>query len=103
MNIVPSRRPGMSVRACASPAASDAVEPTEEELAAIEREWPQIEAELAELDAWIQALGEGGRASSLDVRRWRRAQRQVLASHALPALDGHGGRSLPRHMDPEVA
>ena len=103
MNIVPSRRPDASVRAGASLEVSDAVEPTDEELAAIEREWPQIETELAELDAWIQALGDGGRASSLDVRRWRRAQRRVLATHSLPAFDGHGSQPLPCRVDLEVA
>ena len=62
-------------------------EPTPEELAAIEAEWPEIEAGLVELDAEIRALQVGGLVSELDRRRVRRAQRRVIA--------GRAGRSVP--------
>src|SRR5690349_15973077 len=55
-------------------------EPTAAELAAIEAEWPGIEAELAVLDAEIRALSAVDDPSPLDWRRWRRAQRRVLAA-----------------------
>jgi Family of unknown function (DUF6284) len=57
-------------------------EPTGAELAAIEAEWPLVEAELAVLDAEIAALSAAGGPSPLDWRRWRRAQRRLLAALA---------------------
>ena len=65
----------------------DEREPTAADLAAIEQEWPQIEAGLVELDAEIRALQAGGLVSELDRRRVRRAQRRVMA--------GRSGRSVP--------
>jgi hypothetical protein len=69
--------------------------PTAEDLAAIEREWPLIEAELALLDAEIRELTAVGGPSPLDRRRVRRAEKRVmreaaaLLSHptAAPDLD----------------
>jgi hypothetical protein len=55
-------------------------EPTRAELAAIDAEWPLIEAELAVLDAQIRALSAAGGSSPLDWRRLRRAERRVLAA-----------------------
>ncbi len=55
-------------------------EPTTADLAAIEAEWPAIEAELALTDAQIRALSAAGGPSALDWRRLRRTQRQVLAA-----------------------
>ena len=52
--------------------------PTGPELAAIEKEWPQIAAELSELDAEIHALTYGGGLDELDVRRVRRQRRRAL-------------------------
>ncbi|ROO50810.1 hypothetical protein EDC02_5668 [Micromonospora sp. Llam0] len=59
------------------------VGPTPDELAAIEREWPLIEAELALLDAEITALyvADGG-PSQLDRRRVRRAGQRVMREAA---------------------
>ncbi len=54
-------------------------EPSPEDLAAIEAEWPLIEAELFVLDAeiaWINAADRGG-PSPLDWRRLRRAEARV--------------------------
>ncbi|GAA4718993.1 DUF6284 family protein [Phytohabitans rumicis] len=53
----------------------DDAEPSPGDLAAIEVEWPQIEAELAELDAEIRALSaaDGGGPTELDWRRTRRS------------------------------
>lgn len=53
-------------------------EPTGAELTAIEEEWPQIAAELAELDAQIRALTCGVGVCELDQRRVRRQRRAVL-------------------------
>jgi hypothetical protein len=54
-------------------------EPSPADLAAIEREWPLIEAEMAMLDAQIVILSaEGGRPSPLDWRRLRRAQHRAM-------------------------
>jgi len=58
---------------------SAANEPTAADLAAIEAQWPLIEAELALHDAQIAALRPGGPAP-LDWRRVRRAARAVLAA-----------------------
>lgn len=60
----------------------DATEPSGADLAAIEREWPVIEAEIEELDAWIQVLIADRHVSKLDWRRLRRAQRRVLVARA---------------------
>jgi Family of unknown function (DUF6284) len=60
-------------------AAYDA-EPTADDLAAIEAEWPLIDAELAVLDAQIRALSAAGGPSPLDWRRLRRAERRVLTA-----------------------
>jgi hypothetical protein len=53
-------------------------EPTAADLAAIEVEWPQIQADLDQLDAEISALLAGPYMSELDRRRIRRAERRVL-------------------------
>jgi hypothetical protein len=53
-------------------------EPTAADLAAIEREWPQIAAALELLDLEIREINEGPAASELDRRRVRRAERRVL-------------------------
>jgi hypothetical protein len=58
----------------------DDEEPTPADLAAIEREWPLIEAELAVLDAEISALSGTGGPSPLDWRRLRRARRRLLTT-----------------------
>ena len=60
-------------------------EPTAADLAAIEREWPLIEAELGELDAQIMILNAAGGPTALDWRRLRRARRRVLDARALHA------------------
>jgi hypothetical protein len=64
-------------------------EPSPMDLAAIEVEWPLIEAELALLDAEIIALYTVGGPSPLDRRRIRRAEQRVMREAA--AL----GESLP--------
>lgn len=56
-------------------------EPTDAELAAIEAEWPQIEAELELLDAQITALTTRQETGELAWRRLRRTQRRVLRTH----------------------
>ncbi|GAA3597859.1 DUF6284 family protein [Kribbella ginsengisoli] len=53
-------------------------DPSPAELAAIEREWPLIEAELDLLDAEISYINAGPAASALDRRRVRRAEHKVL-------------------------
>ncbi|WP_083933555.1 DUF6284 family protein [Kribbella catacumbae] len=58
---------------------ADGDEPTAADLAAIEREWPLIAAELDLLDAEISLLGLSGFVSAMDHRRVRRAKRRVLA------------------------
>jgi hypothetical protein len=62
----------------------DAVEPTADDLSAIEAEWPLIEAELdlvtAEI-ALIYAAGRGG-PTELDWRRVRRAEQRVMRTAA---------------------
>jgi hypothetical protein len=55
-------------------------EPTAADLAAIEAEWPLVEAELGLLDAQIVALSAARGPSPLDWRRLRRAERRVLAA-----------------------
>ncbi|MFC0624746.1 DUF6284 family protein [Kribbella deserti] len=56
------------------------VEPTAADLAAIEREWPLIAADLERLDAEISLINAGPLASTLDRRRIRRAENRVLAA-----------------------
>jgi hypothetical protein len=56
--------------------------PTSADLAAIEVEWPLIDAELAVVDAEIRALSAAGGLSPLDWRRLRRAERRVLAARS---------------------
>jgi uncharacterized protein DUF6284 len=68
------------------------LEPTPADLAAIEAEWPQIEADLAVLDAEIRALVAHGGPSPLDWRRLRRARRQAIAAHSR-ALPGPAGQA----------
>jgi hypothetical protein len=73
------------------PTLRDDEEPTPAGLAAIEAEWPLIDAELAVLDAQIRALMAAGGPSPLDWRRVRRAERRVLAAWlrlAAPAMAG---------------
>lgn len=53
-------------------------EPTAADLAGIEAEWPLIAAELDLLDAQIALINAGPRASELETRRIRRAERRVL-------------------------
>ena len=55
-------------------------EPTAADLAAIEAEWPLVEAELGLLDAQIMALSVAHGPLPLDWRRLRRAERRVLAA-----------------------
>ncbi|GIG85108.1 DUF6284 family protein [Plantactinospora endophytica] len=57
-------------------------DPTSQDLAAIDREWPLIEAELALLDAEITALNADGGPSPLDRRRIRRAEQRVMREAA---------------------
>ncbi|WP_432882565.1 DUF6284 family protein [Kribbella sp. CA-245084] len=52
--------------------------PTAADLAAIEREWPQIAADLELLNAQIELMKAGPFASVLDWRRVRRAERRML-------------------------
>jgi Family of unknown function (DUF6284) len=54
--------------------------PSAADLAAIEAEWPLIEAELGLLDEEIRALSAAGGPSPLEWRRLRRAERRVLAA-----------------------
>lgn len=56
----------------------DMGEPSDAELAAIELEWPLIEAELELLDAVICIANGTGVVTELDWRRLRRAQRRRL-------------------------
>lgn len=56
-------------------------EPSAEELAAIEAEWPVIKAELALLDAEIAVIQAGrARATALDWQRVRTAERELAAA-----------------------
>jgi hypothetical protein len=70
-------------------------EPTAPELAAIEREWPLIEAELALLDVQIAFLSEGD-PSPLDWRRLCRAEQRV--ARAVAALLAGVVQSSPREV-----
>ncbi|WP_433208067.1 DUF6284 family protein [Dactylosporangium sp. CS-047395] len=53
-------------------------EPTPADLAAIEQEWPPIEAEMALVDAEIRVLTNDGGPTELDWRRLRRAEERVM-------------------------
>ena len=53
-------------------------EPSAADLAAIEQEWPLIEAELDLLNAQIAFINAGPYASVLDGRRVRRAAHRVI-------------------------
>ncbi|WP_301125834.1 DUF6284 family protein [Streptomyces cacaoi] len=64
-------------------------EPTDADLAAIEREMPVLTAETELLDAYIQVLGRP--ATELDERRIRRARRRLLAART--ALTNHTART----------
>jgi hypothetical protein len=68
--------------------------PSPSDLAAIEAEWPQIEADLAELDAEIRALyaSDNGGPTELDWRRKRRTESQVTRTAARTAAPGAGLR-----------
>ena len=62
------------------------MEPTAAELAAIEAEWPQIEADLCALDTEITALLVGDRASELArYREHQTAQRGLATTLTVPA------------------
>jgi hypothetical protein len=64
-------------------------EPSAEELAAIDAEWPQIEADLAALDAEIDVLCAHGQVCELDRRRVRRKGRRALTvSRPVSGVDG---------------
>jgi hypothetical protein len=52
--------------------------PTAADLAAIEHEWPLIEAEIALVDAEIRVLTAPHGPSPLDWRRLRRAEHRVI-------------------------
>ena len=56
-------------------------EPTEDDLAAIDAEWPSIAADIAAVDAEIVALTATHRVDELHIRRARRATRRVLREH----------------------
>jgi hypothetical protein len=77
------------VRDSSSPLADDmdTEGPTSKDLAAIETEWPLIEAEMALVDAEIRILTVHGGPSTLDWRRLRRAEARVIREAlALAAL-----------------
>jgi hypothetical protein len=57
-------------------------EPTPQELAEIEREWPLIEAEMALVDAEIRVLTAPVTPSPLDWRRLRHAEHRVMREMA---------------------
>jgi len=67
-------------------------EPAEDDLAAIEAEWPLIEAELFLVDAEIRVLTADDGASDLGWRRVRRAEaralRETTALYGRPAAPG---------------
>jgi Family of unknown function (DUF6284) len=66
-------------------------EPTAAELAAIEREWPLIAAELAVVDAEVTIADADGQPTELDVRRLRHAEAAVSELAARPVR--RSGRS----------
>jgi hypothetical protein len=63
---------------------ADLPEPTPDDLAAIEDEWPVINGELAVLDAQIAMLyaADRGGPTALDWRRLRRAEARVTKAAA---------------------
>jgi hypothetical protein len=74
----------MSLPGPARPELAEPVGPSAADLAAIDREWPLIEAELAVVDAEIAAALSGpGGPCPLDWRRVRRAQRRALDARRL--------------------
>lgn len=81
--------------------ATPEAEPTAADLAAIETEWPLIEAELAVVDAEVRALSAAGGLSPLDWRRLRRAQRQVLAAQL--RLSARLAEDAPSPAEPVTA
>ena len=67
--------------------------PSPDDLAAIEAEWPQIEAGLAELDAELRALAAAGHGlTELDWRRMRRTESQVTRTAVRAASPSAGLR-----------
>lgn len=72
----------------------DLGEPSLSDLAAIEAEWPQIEEDLAELDAEIRALNlaDHGGPSELDWRRTRRSEAALTRTAARPVRPTGGLR-----------
>lgn len=62
----------------------DSIEPTPADLAAIDREWPLIAADLDELDAEIRRIyaEDHGGPTDLDWQHVRRARRRVLRAAA---------------------
>ena len=70
-------------------------EPTPAHLAAIEREWPLIEAELALADIEIRIWCALGKATELDRHRLRRAEQRVIRE-ALAFLAAEQRRSAGR-------
>jgi hypothetical protein len=77
----------MSLPGPARPELAEPCGPSAADLAAIDAEWPLIEAELAVVDAEIAAALSGpGGPSPLDWRRFRRAERRVLDARRLPAF-----------------
>ena len=67
--------------------------PSPSDLAAIEAEWPRIEADLAELDAEIERLyAADRRPDELDWRRKRRSEARLTRTAARPAWPGSGLR-----------
>lgn len=71
-----------------------AYEPTAEELAAIEREMPRIEAELELLDVQISTLDRRRELDEFTVRRIRRARRKV-AARGIAQIDAIARRTTP--------
>ncbi len=66
--------------------------PSAADLAAIEREWPLIDAELAVVDAQAALLNAEGGGSALDWRRLRRAEQRVLRETTALASRPRRGR-----------
>ncbi|WP_225438523.1 DUF6284 family protein [Candidatus Frankia nodulisporulans] len=66
-------------------------EPTARELAAIDREWPLIAADLAVLDAEITILTADGEVTDLAWRRLAHAHTQALTARPLPAAPRSAG------------
>jgi hypothetical protein len=62
----------------------DGREPRARDLAAIEREWPLIAADLAVLDAEIEVLTADGPVPELTRRRLARAREQARQARPLP-------------------